>query len=355
MTVQRQYTLPNCNLRVEGLSSGDDSDFAAPLTVVLNAECSFPNLSETLNGGREFLDALVQAVSSYGQSMLSGIAHPGPAAAAASPVVLTPGENASHQLVATLTGDDGETTHRSLSLSTVQLFDLMEAVDQLLADTQTLPDLVLQLSPLHRRHVRPTEPVSKRVVPAVTGAASLAAAAALLFMVPVPEVEPEPSREERNNAAQVEETPSESTAPPLNSPSDASEEAAVAPSGAVADPVTAAAVLSRLQGAPKITDADSLEELQVRLTDTLEAELSAEITFDEALVYRIGVSEAGEILGYKYENDPALDYVDETPLPQLTFIPVEPGVDVEEAIAQFVVRFDPDGNVTVEPFDAEAE
>jgi len=37
-----------------------------------------------------------------------------------------------------------------LDLTTVQLFDLVEAVDQFFADSQTLPDLSLQLTPVSK-------------------------------------------------------------------------------------------------------------------------------------------------------------------------------------------------------------
>lgn len=54
MTVQRQYTLPHCNLVLEGLSA-NANDPLSPLSVLMNAECHLPGATEaTLTGGREF-------------------------------------------------------------------------------------------------------------------------------------------------------------------------------------------------------------------------------------------------------------------------------------------------------------
>ncbi|MEM0982307.1 MAG: DUF4335 domain-containing protein, partial [Cyanobacteria bacterium P01_H01_bin.58] len=105
MTTQRQYILPNCSLIVEGLVAGDESDITAPLTVVLNTECQFPGIAEPLQGGREFLDALIQAVSTYAQTVLSGVVTQATAQATAiaAPVTLTLNEDHRHTLAADVT------------------------------------------------------------------------------------------------------------------------------------------------------------------------------------------------------------------------------------------------------------
>ncbi|MBE7384226.1 MAG: DUF4335 domain-containing protein [Leptolyngbya sp. SIO1E4] len=369
MTVQRQYTLPNCSLTVEGLSAGDGSDPAAPLTVVLNTECKFPGMTDALTGGREFLDALVKTVSVYAQSVLSGIAAPASEEmSAANSVVLKPGDNHRHQLTAKLADSDGEAVRKTLDLSTVQLFDLMEAVDQLLADAQTLPDMTLQVSPLHRRHARPAEPLAKRVVPVAAGVSALAASAALFFVIPVPETEA--TREERESTALVEEdAPGTGTASIETGPTTDAESAGINPAEADAplssdadagaspptDPESAATSLRRLSTAIEITDPDELARLEADLEETLAAELPESIPFEESLVYRVAVSETGDLLGYKYENDAALENVDSTPLPELTFVPVDPAQAVEEPVAQFRITFDPDGEVMAEPIDSDEE
>lgn len=382
MTVQRQYILPNCNLVIEGLIAGDESDPTSPLTVVLNSEFTFPGTSDRLSGGREFLNAIVKTVSDYAQSLLSGVPYPlEESPTETQPVTLTPAEKHRHQLVATVAETDGATTQKTVELNSVQLFDLMEAVDQLLADNATLPDMTLQVAPLNRRHARPAEPVTRRVIPAAVGISTLAASAALLFLVPVPEFEPTPREEEEvselveteadnlatDDAAATAELDDSATtdAPTDESPVAAAdaEPADAEPSGedelaeaedAVADPVAAGIALGRLSSADAIADDGLLNDLEAELESKLETALEdladgEDLPFEESLTYRIAVSETGDILGYKYENDAALDYIDATPLPALTFIPVDVDSAVAERVAQFRLTFDPDGTVMAEP------
>ncbi|MEM6839324.1 MAG: DUF4335 domain-containing protein [Cyanobacteria bacterium P01_C01_bin.120] len=391
MTIQRQYTLPNCNLIVEGLLAGDESDPTSPLTVVLNSECSFPGTSDRLSGGREFLDALVKTVSAYAQSLLSGVAYPAEETAiAAPPVTLKHLDRYRHQLVATTTEPNGDQPSTTIELNSVQLFDLVEAVDQLLADALTLPDLTLQVAPLNRRHARPAEPATKRVVPAIAGLSTLAAAAVFLFMPPVPEFEPtrvenpdlsDLVEQEAINLGESSDSPDDDSVDEDSSTADVSEDVAV--SGATdageedpasddnadleedsdaevetVDPVAAGIALGRLSAARPIVDDATLNaieaELESDLADALE-ELTAGAgpNFDEALVYRVAVSGNVEILGYKYENDAALENVDQTPLPSLTFIPVDTESDPDEPIAQFRVTFEPEGEIDAERIEPE--
>jgi hypothetical protein len=98
-------------------------------------------------------------------------------------------------------------------LTTVQLFDLVEAVDQFIADRHTLPDFSLTLQPLSRRYRQPDEPFVQRAVPATLGAISLAIFAAALYVLPIPEVrKPEPKPP--NSPALVD--PAQNNAAPAN-------------------------------------------------------------------------------------------------------------------------------------------
>lgn len=378
MTVQRQYILPHCNLVIEGLIAGDESDPTSPLTVVLNSEFTFPGTSDRLSGGREFLNAIVKTVSDYAQSLLSGVPYPlAESPTETQPVTLTPTAKHHHQLVATVAETDGAPTQKTVELNSVQLFDLMEAVDQLLTDNATLPDLTLQVAPLHRRHTRPAEPVTRRVIPAAVGISTLAAAAALLFLVPVPEFEPTLREEEEvselveteadnlatdDSAATADPATSATTDSPDDEPPAAEPETVdTEPSGedefadeTVADPIAAGMALGRLSAVDAIADDDLLNDLEAELESKLETALEDladgdDLPFAESLTYRIAVSETGDILGYKYENDAALDYIDATPLPAVTFIPVNVDRAVAERVAQFRLTFEPDGTVMAEP------
>ena len=394
MTAQRQYILPNCNLIVEGLVTGEESDPTSPLTVVLNSECTFPGTPNRLSGGREFLNALVKTVSDYAQSLLSGVPYPHESAPTAEqPVVLQTTTDHGHQLVANLTDDSGTDTQQTIDLNSVQLFDLVEAVDQLLADSFTLPDMALQITPLNRRHARPAEPAAQRLIPAAVGVSTLAVASVLLFMVPVPEFEPQRSdREEQSELLETDaanvpdsgaaapgaddpdavtaaaadeattttadvESNADTEADTADTDTELADEADFANDDAVADPVTAGIALGRLSTAPEIEDDELLNDIEANVTETLETALAdlaedGDRAFSDELLYRIAVSTDGEILGYKYENDAALENIDRTPLPQLTFIPIDVERASDERVAQFILTLQPDGTVELEPVDA---
>lgn len=353
MTVQRQYILPNCTLLVEGLAGADGSDPAAPLTVVLHAECQFPGIVMPLKGGREFLDGLVQAVSDYAQSILSGVPNLLASREAGSIVTLEPNGPNRHSVTVRPTTDEDKGEPQTAVLTTVQFFDLMEAIDQLLADTQTLPELSLPLQPIPRRNVKPPESVAQRAAPVAVGASTLVAAAAALFFIPIPDLEPTRAPQGNNSQGQEQvELDGESVPGTTAQPGEPLESAAIADP---TDPIAAAAALSQLEvAAPTITDEDTLAALQSDLVDRVESELDSDATFDDRLIYRVAVSETGEILGYKYENDPALTQVEATPLPSLMYLPVDGDRPLDEPVAQFRLTFEPDGSVTAERVDDDA-
>ena len=341
MTIRRQYTLPNCNLILEGMSGEDALNPQAPMTVLLNAECQFPGIGDPLVGGRDFLEALIAAVSRYAQGLLSGVPVRPKPGAAAQEVSLAAAEDHRHRLILTSQEKENGQVPATVTLTTVQFFDLMEAIDQLLADGQTLPDLSLTLASVPRRDTQPQEPLVQRAAPLAVGTSSLVAAAALFFLVPNPEVDPDRLQrsDPANPSAETGDAPDTETEPP-SADGDANRDRVEAPA--------AAAALARLATAPAIADADALTQLQEQLVADLTAALG-DATFETDLVYQVAVSETGEILGYRAESDPALLAVDATPLPELTYLPVDPEASVDEPVAQFQVTFGADGTVTATP------
>ncbi|TVQ05833.1 MAG: DUF4335 domain-containing protein [Leptolyngbya sp. DLM2.Bin27] len=343
MTVQRQYTLPHCNLVLEGMSA-NANDPLSPLAVLMNAECRLPGATDaSLTGGREFLDSLVAAVSRYGQQLLSGV--PYPTAGGAAVVEMKPGDGPYHHLIVHQqplgepVSDVNAQAPLDVRLTTVQFYDLMEAVDQLLADSQTLPDLTAQFQAVSRRLVQPTEPLAQRAAPAALGAAALVAAGLALFFVPIPEFEP--TRPEAESSAPTESGTNPLETNPGDTPATAGDNPAELGAGG--------GDLSALDNAPPITDAAAIALLSADLTDRLQAAWADAPRPSDDLAYRVVVSEDGDILGYKYENDLALAEVDNTPLPQLTFVPVAGAAPVRERVAQFITTFTPEGDVVVEP------
>lgn len=191
MTIQRKYSLPSCVLAIEGLNdmatSASPTDGRPVLSMLVNVECHFPNSGQPpLSGGREFLESLVKSASTYTQELLSKV--PVRQAAKSELVQLQRLANHRHQLIVRDTPQAVEPI--KIDLTTVQLFDLVEAVDQLLADSRTLPDLSLQIRPISKRYVTSRQDVAKQAVPAALGVSSLAIAAIAFFLVPIPEVQP---------------------------------------------------------------------------------------------------------------------------------------------------------------------
>jgi hypothetical protein len=190
VNIRRQYSLPNCTLILEGLSDGSNPhDFRPPLTILVNAQCQFMGVNQRLEGGRAFLESLAKTVNRYAQECLSGVHYP-----------LENESNDGDRLELVALADPS--LHRliwypapelhqapvSIQLSTVQLFDLVEAVDQFIADSQTLPDFSVKLQPVPRRYRQPDEPLAQRAVPAAFGLLSLAIAGFAIYFLPLPNV-----------------------------------------------------------------------------------------------------------------------------------------------------------------------
>jgi hypothetical protein len=344
MTIQRQYNLPNCTLILEGLSDSvaASSEIRPLMSILVNAECHFVGHANPLVGGRDFFESLVNAVSHYAQEFLSGI-HPIAKKSGMGLVEVHPLDQQLHRLSV----HDPDTKHSEaaapqiqMDLTTVQLFDLIEAIDQFFADSQTLPDLSLKLSPLPRRYVRSSQPMVKRAVPVVLGASSLAAAIALFSLLPLPKVRQPDALTPQQAASQTATSPSPTVSPTASgSPSPSA-----SPSGAAND------LEASLTAAPAITDAAKIKELETGLKTKLDQNWKTQPTFKEDLVYRVGVSANGDILGYKYVNTAALNFVNETPLPDLYYKPVPGSANNSEPLAQYRVVFTPSGQLQISPW-----
>ncbi|WP_041933897.1 DUF4335 domain-containing protein [Gloeothece verrucosa] len=196
MDVKRQYSLPNCTLILVGSSDDSVTDFSGegvPILSVLNsAECRFVGVNTILQGGRIFFENLVKAVSAYAQEYLSGVHHPEDISQQQDRIHLEKAQNNLHRLI-WQPGSDSHGEPVAIQLTTIQLFDLVEAVDQFFADSRTLPDLDLKLQPVSRRYRQPDEPLSQRLVPLTLGVSGLAVAALICYLIPIPEVrKPEP-------------------------------------------------------------------------------------------------------------------------------------------------------------------
>ena len=368
MTIQRQYSLPNCKLVLEGLTTDTPETISARpvVSVITNVECHLA-AQKPITGGREFLEHLVKAVSDYAQDYLSGISHAvrHDRRDNVNPVHLQRVEKNLHRLsIQPQASDSAQMVNGSnpeeIDLTTVQLFDLVEAIDQFLADAQTLPDLSLQLSPLPKRFIKSQEPIAKRAVPAVLGTSGLAVAALALFFIPVPEIR----RIEETADSTPSPTPG-STVSPAASPTTDPDSTAASPSP-VTSPATSASPSPTNAASPNPDDTGAILEVAGNISDPAEldrltADLQGQLydgwqqkpepTFTQPLEYRVGVDENGQIVGYRFANDDALTYLNEIPLSDLRFpVPESPEAAAQTSIAQFLVIFRPEGVVEISPW-----
>lgn len=320
MTIQRKYMLPNCTLILEGLSeNGSQSQELRPvMSILISAECLLPNSKQPISGGRDFFESLIGAVSGYAQEFLSHVPHQEAHNNEQGLVQLQKVDANRHRLIVQPEKQEESGVNTQLApvateinLTTVQLFDLVEAVDQFFADSQTLPDLSLQLSPVSKRFTRSGQQLVKQAVPATVGASSLALAAIAFFLAPIPEVQRPSQTQSQSGSTQ-----------------------------------------STIATAPAITDPSQLVALNQKLYNQLNQAWKTKSTVKQDLIYRVGVDKNGAIKGYVADNDAANAQVGQTPLPSLLSKPVTTTTTNPEALAQFRVVFSNTGQVQVQPWEA---
>lgn len=359
MTIRRQYSLPNCTLILEGLSDGAGAvggqlDPRPLMNILVHAECRFAGQQQFLIGGRDFFESLVRSVSRYAQEFLSQVHHPKLHGDKPELVHLQKVKDKNLHLLTLLpiaealpvgSGAGMATNSGSHSmmaqgapvqiyLTTVQLFDLVEAIDQFLADRQTLPELSVPLQSLPKRYRNADQPVAQRVAPAALGLTSLALSAIALFLVPAPQP--------KSSAAL------ESNAPKTNSNSPNNQRQGAA--NPTATPPSASEVENLLTSAPEITDPTLVRFLQRRLYNKLDQSWKNRGSLNQNLEYRVGLGKDGAIIGYKPVDKTPIDASQQTPLPELLYIPATGSIANQEPLAQFRVVFNNKGILQISPW-----
>jgi hypothetical protein len=210
MTVQlqRNYSSPNCLLFLQGFSddSADSSDGVPILSVLITAQCQIIGCEQKLSGGKDFLVNLIKAVSVYAQSFLSGVHHPHETESNAHLIHLEKLAQKNRHLLLWQENKENKENKVELELTTVQLFDLVEAIDQFLADPRTLPDLSLDLHPVSRRYRQVEENLIQQSTPAALGLAGFVLAAIAIFLMPIPSEVKDPRLEESRPSENTTET-----------------------------------------------------------------------------------------------------------------------------------------------------
>lgn len=329
MSVRRQYSLPNVALTLDGWSDETAPDGQAALSIVTDVECRFLPQQQVLKGGKELLDALI-AASSYVQDFLSDLHLKPTAELKAGQLRLGPTDRSGyHRLVwQPPAGDPGKNDgdRVEFELSTVQLFDLVEAVDQFSLDSTTLPAMTFSVAPRPAGARQPDRPLAQRATPAALGVASFAAIAGLLFVVPVPEMrDPEAERLEES-------------------------EVGVAATNALPAGITAA-----LADVPRMTEPVELIRLSRQVKEKVDAAWRERGLVREIQNYRVWATPEGELVGFE-SVDRDLAAADAPVLPTLLALQIDPSELA--SVAEFQMTFNGSGIVEVGPWrdgDAAAE
>lgn len=395
MNIQRKYSLPNCTLLLEGLSHATRAahfqELRPELSILVNVECYLSGHNQPLVGGRKFFESLVTAVSGYAEEFLSNVPNPQAHNQDSGLVELQKIDNNRHRLIVHSEPEEESFAANSsntklpieIDLNTVQLFDLVEAVDQFFADTQTLPELSLQLQPVTRSHGIANQGLVRQAVPAGIGVSSLAAAALAFSLIPAPQVRPPEtapqgqtssisptSTPEATTAASpiaaTDATPTEiATASPIaaTSPTPIASEIPTPVTSPIATPVASGTPTPLASGTPaiqdlealintvpEITDASQLRALNRQLYNQINPAWANRSGLSDDLVYRVGVAADGAIIGYKAVNQKANQDVGKTPLPNLLYNPATRANNAQEPIAQFRVVLTRQGILEVSPW-----
>ncbi|BAZ38012.1 hypothetical protein NIES4101_39460 [Calothrix sp. NIES-4101] len=373
MNIQRKYSLPNCTLLLEGLSDASRTahyqEMRPELSILVNAECYLSGLQQPLSGGREFFESLVRTVNAYAQEFLSNIPNPLLKHQDSEIVQLYKIDSNRHKLIVSSEvpaqsaeySASGATIPVEFELNTVQLFDLVEAVDQFFADSQTLPEVTLALQSVSRNDAGANQALIKQAVPASLGLSSLAAAAFVFSLIPAPQPKtPELQSQQETNPATSNPTSSASANPVAATPIDVANNTATptpAPTPtttAVASP-TPSDIEALIKTVPEITDPSQLRALNRQVYNQINPAWSNRNTLEDDAVYRVGVATDGAILGYKAVNQSSNGEISKLPLPNLLYNPATRPPITNEAIAQFRVVFRKSGALEVSPWRGYAQ
>ena len=208
--IERQYLSPNCILSLQGFSDDDSEAIPSPvMSVLAQAKCQIVGSPHTLQGGLTFLENLTQAISSYTQGLFSGLTHPWESSETSDYIKLQKMTDKNRHLLIWQEEKDNSEKQIEIELSTIQLFDLQDAIDQLCRDENTLPQIQDQLKPLSRRYRQSEITIVEQSTPAALGLVSFSVAALLLFLIPYPSEIKDPNLEPQPTSSEVEVIPPE--------------------------------------------------------------------------------------------------------------------------------------------------
>lgn len=214
ISIERQYMSPNCVLSLQGFTEEDDENGNfATMSVLTLARCQIIGNPTILQGGLTFVEHLLHTVSRYTQDLLTGLNHPLELTDSSDYICLTHLAEKKRHLLVWQEEKDQTDNQLQWELTTVQLFDLLDALDQLYHDPYTLPQLKDEIKPLSRRYRQSDISIVEQSTPATLGFVGFALAAIALFYLPHPKTikdpnqEPQPVRETNQQVIPPETPP----------------------------------------------------------------------------------------------------------------------------------------------------
>jgi Domain of unknown function (DUF4335) len=342
MSIRRQYSLPNCTLILDGMGDAQKGNETRPLmSTLVNAECHVSGQKQHLSGGLEFFQQLITAVSNYTQELLSKVVN-APTAQQVGRIRLEKGQE--HRLIAA--SDQGEVDWQ---LSTVQLFDLTEAIDQFLADGSTLPAMLVGIKPSPRAAV-----VSAQAAPIGLGLSGLAATALAFYLVPAPGKITIPAATTTPVKQQVETKPTKSDDKPDTKPSIPVKATvpspSISPSPSVSPSASPAASKSPDQSAdPKVNDNPTqVAFIERKLRREISQEWKDRKGISDKLDFKIAANADGKIVSYEPKNSSAKSKQELVPLSKMAPAPADKTEnDKPEKLAEYNLSFTPNGAIEI--------
>jgi hypothetical protein len=337
MSIRRQYSLPNCTLILDGIGDGQRANEVRPLmSTLVNAECHISGQKKPLTGGIDFFQQLINAVSNYTQELLSKFVTP-PSAQQVGKVRLEKGQE--HRLIAH--SEQGEVDWQ---LTTVQLFDLTEAIDQFLADGSTLPNLQVGIRPAPRAAKGVSSP---QAAPIGLGLSGLAATALAFYLVPTPG-KILPSVQEEKATPVTKTSDKSATKPPIDSPVTPTASPSVSPSSNPDEskkPVEQSAVEPQVNENPT-----QVAFIERKLRREISQKWEDRKGIPDKLEYTLTADQEGKLVSYAPKNAVAESKKDIIPLPKMVTADtekVEPDQAPAKKTANFTVSFTPNGAIEI--------
>jgi hypothetical protein len=192
MKLQRRYDQASCRLQVEGLPDVSIGQSSQAIGIITGWQLQLAGRPE-LEGRKEHLIALAEAVLPYARHLLSGVARPfggHEAPVTIEPLLANAGrQRTGHQL--TLRSSQPNTPPLTLDLDDAELADLVRCLDQLRLDALLQVPLELPTpQPLRQHELQARIPLRRRLAAPLGGAMALGLLTALGWLLPTPAPQP---------------------------------------------------------------------------------------------------------------------------------------------------------------------